>query len=438
MPSPEASKLHPNYYKIEEINNKLKNGSGTEVDTLTAPSPEPIFNADGKQINTREILFRKRLEEERQLLIEQALADDPDFKPPLDHKKTPKLQEKYFIPAKEHPEINFIGLLIGPRGHTLKRMELESGTKISIRGKGSVKEGKRTDVSAGPEEELHCLISGDSPQKIKKAKKLIEKIIETSSSVPEGQNELKRQQLRELAALNGTLRDDENQPCSQCGFIGHRKFECPDFKNIAKALCTPNSALALSSSLCASSKGFSPLDSVAQRDHQLNNEILSLVGELDEAPLLTSERAIPQQSSNLPAPLTMLETSISNWSSTHSTAPTTEWTLPATTFSSIPGTYSADAGFSDTAVWASISASTPFSETSQIGMGFLFNPGISQAGATNFQLTSQKSEAFVPPEPPSHPPPPPPPPPSTNEPILPWVSLNGNSPFEELPPSLHL
>ena len=46
------------------------------------------------------------------------------------------------IPQDEFPEINFVGLLIGPRGNTLKSMEKDTGAKIIIRGKGSVKEGK--------------------------------------------------------------------------------------------------------------------------------------------------------------------------------------------------------------------------------------------------------------------------------------------------------
>ena len=37
---------------------------------------------------------------------------------------------------------NFIGLIIGPRGSTQKRLEKETNTKIAIRGKGSVKDGK--------------------------------------------------------------------------------------------------------------------------------------------------------------------------------------------------------------------------------------------------------------------------------------------------------
>lgn len=41
----------------------------------------------------------------------------------------------------------------------------------------------------------------------------------------EEQNEHKRMQLRELAALNGTLKDD--QTCYLCGDPGHRSYECP-------------------------------------------------------------------------------------------------------------------------------------------------------------------------------------------------------------------
>lgn len=34
-----------------------------------------------------------------------------------------KISEKVLIPQEEYPEINFVGLLIGPRGNTLKGME---------------------------------------------------------------------------------------------------------------------------------------------------------------------------------------------------------------------------------------------------------------------------------------------------------------------------
>ena len=77
-----------------------------------------------------------------------------------------------------------VGLLIGPRGNTLKKVEAESGAKIAIRGKGSVKEGKgRSDAAhnSNQEEDLHCLIMADTEEKVNKAKKLIHNVIETVS-----------------------------------------------------------------------------------------------------------------------------------------------------------------------------------------------------------------------------------------------------------------
>jgi hypothetical protein len=63
-------------------------------------------------------------------------------------------------------------------------MEKESGAKIAIRGKGSVKEGKgRSDAAhtSNQEEDLHCLIMADTEEKVNKAKQLINNIIETVS-----------------------------------------------------------------------------------------------------------------------------------------------------------------------------------------------------------------------------------------------------------------
>lgn len=59
-----------------------------------------------------------------------------------------------------------------------------------------------------------------------------------AASTPEGQNDHKRNQLRELAALNGTLRDDENQVCQNCGNVGHRKYDCTEQRNFtANIIC---------------------------------------------------------------------------------------------------------------------------------------------------------------------------------------------------------
>jgi splicing factor 1 len=76
--------------------------------------------------------------------------------------------KKIFIPQKDYPGYNFIGLIIGPRGNTQKRMQTETNTKIAIRGRGSVKEGASRDpkYDYGEEEELHVLITGDRQEDV--------------------------------------------------------------------------------------------------------------------------------------------------------------------------------------------------------------------------------------------------------------------------------
>lgn len=234
----EAYTLH---LRIEEISQKLRINDVVPADGDRSPSPPPQYDNHGRRVNTREYRYRKRLEDERHKLVEKAMKTIPNYHPPQDYRRPTKTQEKVYVPVNDYPEINFIGLLIGPRGNTLKKMETESGAKIAIRGKGSVKEGKgRSDAAhaSNQEEDLHCLIMADTEEKVNKAKKLIHNVIETAASIPEGQNELKRNQLRELATLNGTLRDDENQACQNCGQIGHRKYDCPEKQNFtANIIC---------------------------------------------------------------------------------------------------------------------------------------------------------------------------------------------------------
>ncbi|PFH53102.1 hypothetical protein AMATHDRAFT_138159 [Amanita thiersii Skay4041] len=231
------------HLRLEEINRKLRLNDFIPPERERSPSPPPTYDSHGRRTNTREVRYRKKLEDERIRLVDRALKNDPNFRPPVEYhqqKRSQRPSEKVYIPVKEFPEINFFGLLVGPRGNSLKKMERESGAKISIRGKGSVKEGKaRPDQYAeDAEEDLHCLVVADSDDKVRACVKMINRVIETAASTPEGQNDHKRNQLRELAALNGTLRDDENQICQNCGGVGHRKYDCPEQRNFtANIIC---------------------------------------------------------------------------------------------------------------------------------------------------------------------------------------------------------
>ncbi|KAL9963002.1 hypothetical protein ACROYT_G032163 [Oculina patagonica] len=292
--SPEQQQAYIAQLKIEEITRMLRTGELGIPDNPDerSPSPEPIYNSEGKRLNTREFRVRKKLEEERHVLIQEAMCLNEDYKPPADYKPPIiKIQDKIMIPQDNHPEVNFIGLLIGPRGNTLKKMEKESSAKIMIRGKGSIKEGKihngRKDGAAntGEDEELHALVTGPTEQSVQKAVAMIRDILRQGIEAPEGQNDLKRMQLRELAALNGTLRDDEILRCRNCGSVEHRHWECPEQKNVTNnVLCTRCGAAGHLATDCIQTD-LPPIPVVQVDKAKMDSEYMSLMAELGEGPV---------------------------------------------------------------------------------------------------------------------------------------------------------
>jgi splicing factor 1 len=137
-----------------------------------------------------------------------------------------KRVNKIRIPIEEHPQYNFIGLIIGPRGKTQKELENKTGCKIAIRGRGSVKEGARGrrdgKVMDGDDEPLHVVITADDQRSVDAATDMITQMLVV---IDDEKNVHKQNQLRELALLNGTLKEDEF--CQICAEKGHRSFECP-------------------------------------------------------------------------------------------------------------------------------------------------------------------------------------------------------------------
>ncbi|KAF0719137.1 Aste57867_1251 [Aphanomyces stellatus] len=192
-------------------------------DPNRSPSPPPVYDAQGKKLNTREARMRAIYENERMDIIGQLVEVNPLFKPPPEYLKA-RLQRKLPIPIKEYPTYNFIGLIIGPRGNTQKRMEKEFNCRIAIRGRGSVKEGsKGKKLTSDDHEDLHVLITGDREEDIERAAVEVARLLEP---VDDTNNSHKQKQLRELALINGTLRDDDY--CHICGEKGHRQWECPN------------------------------------------------------------------------------------------------------------------------------------------------------------------------------------------------------------------
>ncbi|KAF7638319.1 RNA-binding protein asd-2 [Meloidogyne graminicola] len=124
-------------------------------------------------------------------------------------------QEKLFVPVKQYPDYNFVGRILGPRGMTAKQLETETGCKIMVRGKGSMRDKKKEDSNRGKpnwehlNEDLHVIIQCEDTENRAKIKmsKAIEEVNKLLIPQPEGEDDLKRKQLMELAIINGTFRN---------------------------------------------------------------------------------------------------------------------------------------------------------------------------------------------------------------------------------------
>ncbi|XVF45935.1 hypothetical protein PTKIN_Ptkin02bG0247800 [Pterospermum kingtungense] len=120
------------------------------------------------------------------------------------------------VPVDKYPNYNFVGRILGPRGNSLKRVEAVTECRVYIRGKGSVKDSvKEEKLKDKPgyehlNEQLHVLLEAEFPEDIINARldyavAILENLLKP---VDESLDNYKKQQLRELALLNGTLREE--------------------------------------------------------------------------------------------------------------------------------------------------------------------------------------------------------------------------------------
>jgi protein quaking len=125
------------------------------------------------------------------------------------------------IPVDDYPNFNFVGRLLGPRGNSLKRVEVSTDCRVLIRGCGSIKNPVREEMMRGKtgyehlNEPLHILVEAELPveiidSRLMQAREILEDLLRP---VDESQDMYKKHQLRELALINGTLRE-EGSPMS--------------------------------------------------------------------------------------------------------------------------------------------------------------------------------------------------------------------------------
>jgi len=225
---------------------------------------------------------------------------------------------------------------VGPRGNTQKRMEKETGCKIAIRGKGANKPGKKP--GPGDDEPLHVYLTADTQEALEKGTAIIEQLL---VPVDEGKNDHKAKQLRELAAINGTLRDEVI--CRVCGERGHKIYECPNRTGSswkpAEVLCDICGATSHPTVDCPNKI----VDGQRVDPNNLQNEYMNFLAEVTGGgPVASSNTSIPR----ITAPGTASGDTQSTVSETSAAAPAPPSFPPygAAPFPPFPGAYPPYAG----------------------------------------------------------------------------------------------
>ncbi|XP_042624825.1 KH domain-containing, RNA-binding, signal transduction-associated protein 2-like isoform X5 [Cyprinus carpio] len=130
----------------------------------------PELVAEKESLDPSFVHAMRLLAEEIEKFEGDELRKDGEVKKYLDiiSNKNIKLSERVLIPVQQYPKFNFVGKLLGPRGNSMKRLQEETGAKMSILGKGSMRDkGKDYNDEIRQEQlrELSYLNGSDDPSR---------------------------------------------------------------------------------------------------------------------------------------------------------------------------------------------------------------------------------------------------------------------------------
>ncbi|XP_071376483.1 LOW QUALITY PROTEIN: KH domain-containing, RNA-binding, signal transduction-associated protein 1-like [Centroberyx affinis] len=130
--------------------------------------------------------------------------------------KNIKLKERVLIPVKQYPKFNFVGKILGPQGNTIKRLQEETGAKISVLGKGSMRDkSKEEGLRKGGEPkyahlsmELHVFIEVFAPVpeaylRMAHAMEEVKKFLFPTPGPFDMMDDICQEQFMEMSYLNG-------------------------------------------------------------------------------------------------------------------------------------------------------------------------------------------------------------------------------------------
>ncbi|XP_058208874.1 KH domain-containing protein At5g56140-like isoform X1 [Rhododendron vialii] len=204
--------------EILRVTTLLGNASVLDQSGLEHASPLAsggIFSNGGANVNRRASPFHSEQMSGLQPSSAQSWIGSQGSSSGLIAKRTIRVD----IPVDQYPNYNFVGRLLGPRGNSLKRVEASTECRVLIRGRGSIKDPAKEEMMRGKpgyehlNEPLHILVEAELPvemvdARLMQAREILEDLLKP---MDESQDFYKKQQLRELALINGTLRDEDSQ-----------------------------------------------------------------------------------------------------------------------------------------------------------------------------------------------------------------------------------
>ncbi|XP_064028484.1 KH domain-containing, RNA-binding, signal transduction-associated protein 1 [Pogoniulus pusillus] len=189
----------------------LLSGSATKMEPENKYLPELMAEKDSLDPSFTHAMQLLTAEIEKIQKGETTKKDEEENYLDLFSHKNMKLKERVLIPVKQYPKFNFVGKILGPQGNTIKRLQEETGAKISVLGKGSMRDkAKEEELRKGGDPkyahlnmDLHVFIEVFGPPC--EAYALMAHAMEEVKKflVPDMMDDICQEQFLELSYLNG-------------------------------------------------------------------------------------------------------------------------------------------------------------------------------------------------------------------------------------------
>lgn len=208
----------------EEIpKRKQKIYESNENDVLANNTPEQLPSTKEKEYIQKLLKEKSSLDEiihsnairllDQEIIQVQSIGRIPprEYKYVNIYREKPiKLTTKVLVPVQEHPKFNFVGKLLGPKGNSLKRLQDETMCKMSILGKGSMRDPlKEQELKTYNDpkyahlmDELHVEVTAFGPPAEAYARMAFALAEIRKYLIPDKNDAIRQEQLRELESLS--------------------------------------------------------------------------------------------------------------------------------------------------------------------------------------------------------------------------------------------